>query len=92
VERRHALRGVSNLNTSATATGQRMALPHGASAAAHELHNFDLRSWLQYSIGPAGLFDDPAVELDGDPRGVQAELFEQSQDRLSLRGRAGFAV
>jgi hypothetical protein len=67
-----------------------MALPH--LAAAHELHNFDLGSWLQYSIGPTGLFDDPAVEFHRDPRWVQPELFEQSQDRLPFWSRAGFAV
>jgi hypothetical protein len=90
VERRHALGGVPGEQGSGTE--QRMALLHGASAAAHELHNFDLGAGLQYSIGPVGLFDDPAVEFHRDARGVQPELFEQSQDRLSLGGRAGFAV
>lgn len=74
--------------------GQISGAAHGAAPlpAAYELHYLDLGSWLQYGVGPTGLFDYPAVEFYRDARGVQPELFDESQDGLSFGGCAGFAV
>ena len=53
-------------------------------AAAHELHNFDLRAGLENRLGQLRLFHDAAVQFDGDPGGVKMQMAAKVENGLTL--------
>lgn len=61
-------------------------------AASDELNDFDLRARTERRLAPQGLFKDAPVEFYGDARGIQLELFQKAEDRLTVGRGAWFAV
>jgi len=72
----------------------RPALEAGRStlSSTHKLHDFNLRACLERRAGPLRLLDDPPVEFNRHPRGVQLQLAEEGENREAVRNGLRFAI
>jgi hypothetical protein len=60
--------------------------------APHKLHNFQLSAGPQRRLRPVRLLDDAAVQFHRNPRRVQFQLPQKTQNGLPFRRRFCLAV
>lgn len=88
----HALQPIDQEESPGIVHGWLLELAHQInSSAAYEVHDFQFVSIFQVRLRPAVAGNDFAVEFDGDPVWLHAELSDQCAQSLR-RCRAGLAV